>query len=206
MNEANYQCSNQAIVCTYLRLSFVHLLNTFFLFQIFQALEHPLEVQTLEEIQSLVLIERENFVRFIFNGSWNSVAHRENIDMKLLEYEQTVAVAANECIDMSIKEPVYQWSYIQAVFFTSTILTTIGTYLIRTGKALVKPCLVLKWECCRLLSFEVVRTWNETSNCGLKVTALNGALKQPDPLGVLCGKYADFESIHVVGQRIWGGV
>ena len=146
MNEANYQCSNQAIVCTYLRLSFVHLLNTFFLFQIFQALEHPLEVQTLEEIQSLVLIERENFVRFIFNGSWNSVAHRENIDMKLLEYEQTVAVAANEGIDMSIKEPVYQWSYIQAVFFTSTILTTIGTYLIRTGKSM---------HGCRLFSFKV---------------------------------------------------
>ncbi|XP_059083029.1 potassium channel subfamily K member 18-like isoform X4 [Tigriopus californicus] len=94
--------------------------------QIFQALEHPLEVQTLEEIQSLVLLERENFVRFIFNGSWNSVTHRDRIDQRLLDYEQTVAVAANEGIDMSLKEPVYQWSYIQAVFFSSTILTTIG--------------------------------------------------------------------------------
>ncbi|XP_059083027.1 TWiK family of potassium channels protein 7-like isoform X2 [Tigriopus californicus] len=93
---------------------------------IFQALEHPLEVQTLEEIQSLVLLERENFVRFIFNGSWNSVTHRDRIDQRLLDYEQTVAVAANEGIDMSLKEPVYQWSYIQAVFFSSTILTTIG--------------------------------------------------------------------------------
>ena len=45
---------------------------------------------------------------------------------KLSEYEQTVAVAANEGIDLSNKEPIYQWSYIQAVFFTSTILTTIG--------------------------------------------------------------------------------
>ncbi|TRY76213.1 hypothetical protein TCAL_03537 [Tigriopus californicus] len=94
--------------------------------KIFQALEHPLEVQTLEEIQSLVLLERENFVRFIFNGSWNSVTHRDRIDQRLLDYEQTVAVAANEGIDMSLKEPVYQWSYIQAVFFSSTILTTIG--------------------------------------------------------------------------------
>ncbi len=71
-------------------------------------------------------LERQNFVHFIFNGSWNSVLHRERIDEKLLEYEQTVAIAANEGIDLSNKEPVYQWSYIQAVFFTSTILTTIG--------------------------------------------------------------------------------
>ncbi len=45
---------------------------------------------------------------------------------KLLEYEETVAVAATEGIDLSNKEPVYKWSYIQAIFFTSTILTTIG--------------------------------------------------------------------------------
>ena len=71
-------------------------------------------------------MERENFVRFIFNGSWNSVVHRENIDLKLLDYEQTVAVAATEGIDMETKDIIYKWTYIQAVFFTSTILTTIG--------------------------------------------------------------------------------
>ena len=74
-------------------------------------------------------MERENFVRFIFNGSWNSVVHRENIDLKLLDYEQTVAVAATSGIDMQTKDVIYQWSYIQAVFFTSTILTTIGELL-----------------------------------------------------------------------------
>ena len=79
------------------------------------------------ELQSLVIMERENFVRFIFNGSWNSVVHRENIDLKLLDYEQTVAVAAESGIDMQTKDVIYKWSYIQAVFFTSTILTTIGT-------------------------------------------------------------------------------
>ena len=78
------------------------------------------------ELQNLVIMERENFVRFIFNGSWNSVVHRENIDLKLLDYEQTVAVAATEGIDMETKDIIYKWTYIQAVFFTSTILTTIG--------------------------------------------------------------------------------
>lgn len=94
--------------------------------KIFQALEHPVEEDKLGELQNLVILERENFVRFIFNGSWNSVVHRENIDKQLLDYEQTVAVAAQEGIDMETKDVIYKWSYIQAVFFTSTILTTIG--------------------------------------------------------------------------------
>ena len=85
-----------------------------------------MEEEKLLELQSLVIMERENFVRFIFNGSWNSVVHRENIDLKLLDYEQTVAVAAESGIDMQTKDVIYKWSYIQAVFFTSTILTTIG--------------------------------------------------------------------------------
>lgn len=85
-----------------------------------------MEEEKLGDLQDLVMTERKNFMRFIFNGSTNSVAHRYNIDKKLLEYEQTVAVAANEGIDMKTKDYVYQWSYIQSVFFSSTILTTIG--------------------------------------------------------------------------------
>ena len=96
------------------------------LFQIFQALEHPVEVATMGGIRELVLLERQNFVHYIFNGSWNSVLHSEHIDEQLLEYEKTVAVAANVGINLATKEPLYQWNYIQAVFFTSTILTTIG--------------------------------------------------------------------------------
>jgi hypothetical protein len=101
-------------------------ITPFLFFQIFQAVEHPFEESKLTELQTLVILERENFVRFIFNGSWNSVVHRENIDNKLLEYEQTVSVAAQEGIDLKTKECIYQWSYIQSVFFASTILTTIG--------------------------------------------------------------------------------
>ena len=85
-----------------------------------------MEEEKLLDLQELVILERENFVRFIFNGSWNSVVHRNNIDTKLLNYEQTVAVAATSGIDMETKDVIYKWSYIQAVFFTSTILTTIG--------------------------------------------------------------------------------
>ena len=99
------------------------------LFQIFQVLEHPVEKEKLLDLQDLVITERENFVKFIFNGSWNSVVHRENVDLQLLDYEKTVAVAATSGIDMSTKDVTYQWSYVQAVFFTSTILTTIGKFI-----------------------------------------------------------------------------
>ena len=85
-----------------------------------------MEKEKLLDLQDLVITERENFVKFIFNGSWNSVVHRENVDLQLLDYEKTVAVAATSGIDMSTKDVPYQWSYVQAVFFTSTILTTIG--------------------------------------------------------------------------------
>ena len=85
-----------------------------------------MEEEKLRDYQNLVITERETFMRFIFNGSWNSVVHRENIDIKLLDYEQTVAEASIEGIDMETKGVIYKWSYIQAVFFTSTILTTIG--------------------------------------------------------------------------------
>ena len=98
------------------------------LFQIFQVLEHPVEKEKLLDLQDLVITERENFVKFIFNGSWNSVVHRENVDLQLLDYEKTVAVAATSGINMSTKDVTYQWSYVQAVFFTSTILTTIGKF------------------------------------------------------------------------------
>ncbi|XP_040569259.1 TWiK family of potassium channels protein 7 isoform X2 [Lepeophtheirus salmonis] len=94
--------------------------------KIFQVLEHPLEEEKLTSLQNLVILERENFLRFIFNGSWNSLIHRNNIDRRLLEYEQTVSVAAQEGIDLVTKDIQYEWNYIQAVFFSSTILTTIG--------------------------------------------------------------------------------
>ena len=85
-----------------------------------------MEEASLLDLQRKVIDDRDKFVRFIFNGSWNSVTHRDNVDVSLLKYEQRVAEAATAGIDMATKIPIYKWSYIQAVFFTSTILTTIG--------------------------------------------------------------------------------
>ena len=56
--------------------------------QIFQTLEHPLEIQMLDETRARLNAERDLFMRFVFNGSWNSVTHRHNIDQRLVEYEK----------------------------------------------------------------------------------------------------------------------
>ena len=56
--------------------------------QIFQTLEHPLEIQMLDDTRMRLNEERDLFMRFVFNGSWNSVTHRYNIDQRLIEYEK----------------------------------------------------------------------------------------------------------------------
>ena len=48
------------------------------------------------------------------------------IDKALLDYEVTIGVAATEGLEIATKEIHYQWTYVQSVFFTSTIITTVG--------------------------------------------------------------------------------
>ncbi len=124
--------NNKLLYCSYVWEIIIDL--SLCLLQIFQALEHPLEVETMREVQTLVILQRQNFIHFIFNGSLNSVIHRERINQvkynflyksifstfsfrifsqSLLEYETTVGRAATTGIDITNKEPVYKWSYIQ---------------------------------------------------------------------------------------------
>ena len=42
-------------------------------------LEHPIEVENLDKVGKLLEFDRANFVWFIFNGSWNSVTHRDSM-------------------------------------------------------------------------------------------------------------------------------
>ena len=50
----------------------------------------------------------------------------QKVDDALLNYERTVAVAAGEGIDVGTKNFPYKWTYIQSIFFASTIITTVG--------------------------------------------------------------------------------
>ena len=47
----------------------------------------------------------------------------------LLDYEVNIGVAASEGLDIEKKEINYKWTYVQSVFFTSTIITTVGKFI-----------------------------------------------------------------------------
>ena len=51
----------------------------------------------------------------------------------LLDYEKTVGVAASAGLEIATKEINYQWTYVQSVFFTSTIITTVGEYWVHSS-------------------------------------------------------------------------
>ena len=48
------------------------------------------------------------------------------VDSALLDYEGTVAEAVDEGINVTNKRVQYKWTYVQSVFFSSTIITTVG--------------------------------------------------------------------------------
>ena len=50
----------------------------------------------------------------------------QTIDLLLLDYESVVEEAANNGINIVTQDYDISWNYIQSVFFSSTILTTIG--------------------------------------------------------------------------------
>ena len=50
----------------------------------------------------------------------------EKLENALLSYEMTLSSATGEGIDVSSKEIDYKWTYVSSVFFTSTVITTVG--------------------------------------------------------------------------------
>jgi hypothetical protein len=53
----------------------------------------------------------------------------EKLDNALLSYEMTLSNATSGGIDVSSKEIDYKWTYVSSVFFTSTVITTVGKTL-----------------------------------------------------------------------------
>ena len=147
-------------------LSIYQRINTrpILLLQVFILIERPVEKAKLDNLQELLLMERENFLNLVYNltsqleasGAVIGRSSEENIkkmllttngdframwqtreeyslermvhqvDEALLDYEKTVAVAAGEGINLTNKECNYKWDYVQSVFFSSTIITTVG--------------------------------------------------------------------------------
>ena len=59
-------------------------------------------------------------------GSKSVDAVIEKLDKHLLSYEETLSNATGQGIDVATKEIDYKWTYISSVFFSSTVITTVG--------------------------------------------------------------------------------
>lgn len=94
--------------------------------KIFQIIENPNELDTLQTYQALLVSKREVFLRSVWNESVNSANYRETIDSLLIDYEVVVEEAVNNGINVATQDYTISWNYIQSVFFSTTILTTIG--------------------------------------------------------------------------------
>ncbi|KAH8238210.1 hypothetical protein KR032_001218 [Drosophila birchii] len=96
---------------------------------IFRHLERPAEVERLSHLKDVVKTHRERFMDTVLN---NTEVHnlRELLSFELAKYEAAVQQAAEGglliVVDKDFPEPYERWSILQAVFFSSTVLTTIG--------------------------------------------------------------------------------
>ncbi|XP_017121473.1 TWiK family of potassium channels protein 7 [Drosophila elegans] len=96
---------------------------------IFRHLERPAEVERLSHLKDVVKTHRERFMHTILN---NTDVHNLDVllSFELAKYEAAVQQAAEGGLlivaDKDFPEPYERWSILQAVFFSSTVLTTIG--------------------------------------------------------------------------------
>ena len=67
----------------------------------------------------------------IMTGSQTVNEVIQKLDDALLSYEMTLSNATGEGIDVSSKEIDYKWTYVSSVFFTSTVITTVGKNFIQ---------------------------------------------------------------------------
>jgi len=94
--------------------------------KIFEMIESPNEVDTLKTYQALLISKREVFLLSVWNESTNSVNYRETIDSLLIDYELVVEEAVSNGINVLTQDFTVSWDYVQSIFFSTTILTTIG--------------------------------------------------------------------------------
>ncbi|BFG00701.1 TWiK family of potassium channels protein 7 [Drosophila madeirensis] len=96
---------------------------------IFRHLERPAEVQRLTHLKDVVKTHRERFMSTILNNTEVNNLN-ELLSFELAKYEAAVQLAAEGGLlivaDRDFPEPYERWSILQAVFFSSTVLTTIG--------------------------------------------------------------------------------
>ncbi|XP_053677902.1 TWiK family of potassium channels protein 7 [Anopheles nili] len=96
---------------------------------IFREFERPAEVARTQGLRKLLVEHRQNFINSIVNNT--DVLNLDRLlALELEKYEQVVQDAAQGGIlidaDQNFPVAVEKWSVLQAVFFASTVITTIG--------------------------------------------------------------------------------
>lgn len=94
-------------------------------FQIFRRFEYPAEVSRLARVNDTVEMGRLVLLDAVFGGRNDT-----DVDVKLLEYESLLREAFAAGLpprgDGGGSPPPVKWTVLKAVFFSSTVLTTIG--------------------------------------------------------------------------------
>ncbi|XP_028042098.1 TWiK family of potassium channels protein 7 [Bombyx mandarina] len=100
---------------------------------VFRALEYPAEMAKQDFHRERVLSERWNLIRFVaqwtngteyFNGVEELLSHHLAIYEKVLEEASSDGISLE--VEKNFPPTEERWSILQAVFFSSTVLTTIG--------------------------------------------------------------------------------
>lgn len=98
----------------------------FFFLQIFRRFEYPAELSRLTRLNDTLQTGRLELLAAVFNGQ-----NFTEVDEKLLEYESLLreAFAAGlPLVRQGSGVPQVKWTILKAVFFSSTVLTTIGKH------------------------------------------------------------------------------
>ncbi|XP_075973033.1 TWiK family of potassium channels protein 7 isoform X2 [Anticarsia gemmatalis] len=100
---------------------------------VFRALEYPAEIEKQEYHRERLLTERWNLIRFVSersNNGTDSDGVEKLLSDHLAVYERVLEEASSSGLTLEVEKnfpPTEEkWSILQAVFFSSTVLTTIG--------------------------------------------------------------------------------
>lgn len=92
-------------------------------FQIFRRFEYPAEISRLTYLNTTLVRGRRDLLETIIDAP-----NFTNIEVKLEEYEEILHDAFSAGLPVVGQPAVEKWTILKAVFFSSTVLTTIGEY------------------------------------------------------------------------------
>ncbi|KAK4886664.1 hypothetical protein RN001_002935 [Aquatica leii] len=96
---------------------------------VFRCLEHPAEIERISRLRSSLLHSRRHLAERIINNTLGLQEPLEYVYFELKEYEKVLEDAFAEGFQSTHHLDKYEsekWSFLTSVFFSSTVLTTIG--------------------------------------------------------------------------------